>query len=995
MNAVFIKLFDVSIVASISIILALLFRPLLKKCPSFIRCILWCVILLRLLLPFTINSSVFTMQKVPSANDIFVQESVAKPEQPPISQAPVVDVSKAPVFEDTASAIVPDISVAPPINNDAPTITTPDTEDIPSTVPQNTEKKSVSVLTVLSIVWAVGVAIMLLYMAISSIVLRVKTRSSIVYDSRIRIINAKTSPFIRGIIHPTIYIPADLDKSSWPHIIAHENAHLKRLDHLVKPVAFVALAVHWFNPLVWVAYIMLCKDIEYACDEKAVKEMDHAEKQKYSLSLLSCAAGKALAFAHPLAFGKVSVKERIKRIMNYKISVWAICLALIVSMLLGLLLACSPGGEDASSADGTSEETAWEQSKYFGSLIETTDENGRKGYILKVSEWAIISQKITNEFIKELKADFLAIWEDSDFVTVDFGTDSITLNQDEYELPGYGHGYKAVLTTSFNSYSFVLYDINYGFKHIKAQNGKLTFEKASAFGEAVEYDTNCTANLEHLLFIRLIYGLKPDSERVRNYSITSGVYSDAATIVISPTHSVVCWRGLSVEGHWWINLSDVMRVTYSRGSDLKKDKANTELTVLEYDDGGNEIVKIIPSTYAKNFKFISIEYDENSNPKVGKVLYEANMLNSKQPFYAKTEINEGLPFRGVIYTDSLGFTFYARIMLNPKDGGLYLELFAPSGDVPNQPVYTKSKMVRTQHKENPKLTNCASAFLGSSLIYRFDTANEFNSFKADLADVLNFDSEWGECKSFNAEMAEYTNAFFEDNTLILIYFTTNSGSFRFSIEGNIENEKTLAIKITKTVDPPYYTMDNAAWFGVLAFSDSEIKNCTEYRRVLNDQNYTPTEKEYNVANVNHSNSKAIYTEALNKAVFTGNNPNNLPIYRITGEDEENAFKNTFNGIFEFEFSLGDTKSLNAILEQYDASFYENSSLIMVYVPSADSSIRYEIKNIAAIDESIIVYVKPTALPETGTDTPTGWIIAIGINNTPLENCNVFNAIMVE
>jgi len=345
------------------------------------------------------------MQKVPSANDIFVQESVAKPEQPHISQAPVVDVSKAPAFEDTASAIVPDISVAPPINNDAPTITTPDTEDIPSTVPQNTEKKSVSVLTVLSIVWAVGVALMLLYMAISSIVLRVKTKSSIVYDSRIRIINAKTSPFIRGIIRPTIYIPADLDKSSWPHIIAHENAHLKRLDHLVKPVAFVALAVHWFNPLVWVAYIMLCKDIEYACDEKAVKEMDHAERQKYSLSLLSCAAGKALAFAHPLAFGKVSVKERIKRIMNYKISVWAICLALIVSMLLGLLLACSPGGEDASSADGTSEETAWEQSKYFGSLIETTDENGRKGYILKVSEWAVISQKITNEFIKELNGD--------------------------------------------------------------------------------------------------------------------------------------------------------------------------------------------------------------------------------------------------------------------------------------------------------------------------------------------------------------------------------------------------------------------------------------------------------------------------------------------------------------------------------------------------------------------------------------------------------------
>ena len=688
MNAVFIKLFDVSTVASISIILTLLFRPLLKKCPSFIRCILWCVILLRLLLPFTIDSGVFTMQSVPSASDIFAHESVAEPEQPTVSQAPVVDESRVPFSDSTISAVVPDISVAPPVMEDAvpPVISVPDTEEAAPNVQQVTEMNNVSILSVISVVWIVGLALMLLYMAVSSIVLSVKTRNAIVYDSRIRIINAKTTPFIRGIIRPTIYIPSGLDKGSWPHIIAHENAHLKRLDHLVKPMAFIALAMHWYNPLVWVAYIMLCKDIEYACDEKAVKPLNHAERQAYSLSLLSCAAGKSLAFAHPLAFGKVSVKERIKRIMNYKVSVWAVCLALIVCMLLGLLLACSPGDENASSADGTSDDTSYEQSEYFGSLTETTDDSGHhKGFTLKADEWEEITAEVTNELLADIKADFTAIWEGCDFVTIDFGkTSSLALEKSEYELPGNGYGYTASLSTPFNSYSFTLYDHYYDFKHIKVKDGKLVFEKPSAFGEASEKDTESLGTLDKLMFIRLIYGLKPDADRVRNYDITSGVYSDAATIVISPTQSVVCWRGIDVSGHWWISAGEKVKVLYSDEFKLKNDKENTTLNVLEYDDGGHEIVKILPTAYVKSFKFVTIEYDENSNPKVGKVLYEADVLNSKQPFYAKTMINEGLSFRGVVYTDSFGFTYYARIMFNSKSGELYLDFFTPpSTTTPN------------------------------------------------------------------------------------------------------------------------------------------------------------------------------------------------------------------------------------------------------------------------------------------------------------------------
>lgn len=1019
MNAVFIKLFDVTTVASISIILTLLFRPLLKKCPSFIRCILWCVILLRLLMPFTIDSGVFTMQSVPSAGDIFATESVAEPVQPTVSQAPVLDESKVPILDNTASTVVPDINATPPVAedtvppvvDDAPVVVLPDEEEQTELV---TEKKSVSVLTVLSTIWAVGVAAMLLYMAASSIVLRFKTRNAIVYDSRIRIINAKTSPFVRGIIRPTVYIPADLDKNSWKHIIAHENAHIKRLDHLVKPMAFVALATHWYNPFVWVAYVMLCKDIEYACDEKAVKEMDHAERQAYSLSLLSCAAGKSLAFAHPLAFGKVSVKERIKRIMNYKVSVWAICLALVVSMLLGVLLACSPGKEDVSSADGTSDDTSYEQSEYFGSLIETTDDSGHhKGFTLKADEWGEITEEVTNELLADIHADFAAIWADCDFVAIDFGKESsLTLEKSEYELPGNGYGYTASLSTPFNDYSFVLYDTYYDFKHIKMNDGKLVFEKPSAFGEADEHDTDSLGNVDKLLFIRLLYGLKPDANRVRNYSVTSGVYSDAATIVISPTQSVVCWRGIDVTGHWWISVGEKVKVLYSDEFELKNDLANETVNVLEFDDGGHEIVKIMPSTYLKNFKFITIEYDESTNPKVGKVLYEADELNNKQPFYARTMINEGLSFRGVVYTDSLGFTYYARIMYNPLgyisyDGDLYLECFTPqSGDTSSKieeeqsdigtaPVYSTSKMVITTNTSNAEFIKRATAITGSRMYFSFDTAEKFKSFKADFADVLYFDKGWGECKSFNEEMAEYTDKFFEDNTLVLVYFISGSESFRYSIEGKIENGKTLRVTISQINNPDIYNMMQVAWFGVLAFPDDEIASCTEYKSNLGSFEYRPDAEAITTAYANWSENSLIYTEALNKDMLSAGNRNGLPMYRIDNEADEEAFKKTFENVFGFDSKYDEVGTVNTLLNKYDNKFYENGSLVLVYVTAGSGSYRYSIDKIMIKDNNFFVCVKNTVNPELITADMAGWLIAVQVNDSFLDNSDEFNAIMTQ
>ena len=374
MKELFTYLCDFSIVTSIVIFLAILLRPVLKKGPAFLRSILWTLVFLRLLVPVGLAElhvpafNLFdTAEEAVSTPDYaedpaMGDHTVQNPVQDPVGQTPDVQTpgTQAPDAE-TPDVQAPDVQVPDVQSPVSGTVSVPGgavtapaadpTAPQEQIVPQ--PEKEIDVLMIVSAVWAAGVIAMIGYMLASNLLLCYRVRDAIVYDGRVRVISKDCSPFVFGIFRPLIYIPASANKEDWQHIIAHESCHIKRLDHVLKPLAFLVLCFYWFNPLVWAAYLLLSKDIEYACDERTVKSMESKDRKAYSLALLAVSQGEKIVFAPPLSFGRVSVKERIKRVMNRKIPVWAVCITLLICISLVFLTVFTLAEGEKPDVDGS------------------------------------------------------------------------------------------------------------------------------------------------------------------------------------------------------------------------------------------------------------------------------------------------------------------------------------------------------------------------------------------------------------------------------------------------------------------------------------------------------------------------------------------------------------------------------------------------------------------------------------------------------------------
>lgn len=173
-------------------------------------------------------------------------------------------------------------------------------------------------ISMLRFLWLTGVGILLLYTAISYWRLRRKVNTAVRYKDNIFQSEHVSSPFVLGIVKPRIYLPFNMDGQALEHVIAHEQAHIHRKDHWWKPLGFLLLTIHWFNPLVWLAYVLLCRDIELACDERVIRELGNEQRADYTQALVACSVDRRMVAACPLAFGEVGVKERVKSVMNYR-----------------------------------------------------------------------------------------------------------------------------------------------------------------------------------------------------------------------------------------------------------------------------------------------------------------------------------------------------------------------------------------------------------------------------------------------------------------------------------------------------------------------------------------------------------------------------------------------------------------------------------------------------------------------------------------------------
>lgn len=311
MAALFLKLFNMSMAASWLILAVIVLRLVLKRAPKWIHCILWALVAVRLLCPISIESA---LSLVPSSEPLPPEVVQFDPHPAIHSGVTIIDNAVNPVIGETFAAS-PTASVNP-----------------------------LYVWTeIAGIIWAVGVVVLLAYAAISYFRLRRVVSESAPLCDNIYLCDHIQTPFILGLFRPRVYLPSDLSDAQMQSVVAHERAHLARRDHWWKPLGWILLTVYWFNPLCWVAYILLCRDIELACDEKVIRDMGVDDRKAYSQALLSCSIPRRLVSACPLAFGEVGVKERIRGVLNYKKpAFWVIALAVVACIGVAVCFLTNP-----------------------------------------------------------------------------------------------------------------------------------------------------------------------------------------------------------------------------------------------------------------------------------------------------------------------------------------------------------------------------------------------------------------------------------------------------------------------------------------------------------------------------------------------------------------------------------------------------------------------------------------------------------------------------
>ena len=311
MAAVFLKLLNLSISASWLVLAVLALRLVSKRSPKWMNVLLWGIVALRLVLPFSIESA---LSLIPSAETVSPAAVQFDPAPTITSGVSIIDNAVNPSLSEHFAA-VPTMSVNP-----------------------------LYVWTeIAGWVWLIGLGAMLLYALVSYLRLRRRVSVSLCVRENIYLCDAISSPFILGVVKPRIYLPSGLDEVQRQNVLSHERAHLARRDHWWKPLGFALLAVYWFNPALWLAYTLLCRDIELACDERVIRTMDESAVKTYSTVLLACSMPRKAVITCPLAFGEVGVKERVRNALHYKKpAFWVVAASVAVCIVVAVCFLTNP-----------------------------------------------------------------------------------------------------------------------------------------------------------------------------------------------------------------------------------------------------------------------------------------------------------------------------------------------------------------------------------------------------------------------------------------------------------------------------------------------------------------------------------------------------------------------------------------------------------------------------------------------------------------------------
>lgn len=338
LRELFVGTLNLAVAASWLIVVILLLRPLLKKfAPRWVLCALWAVVAVRLVCPVMLHSDLSVYRLAGDAVNANGQVTY---------------------FEDTG--FCGDVSYRPATllpGVSTPTVTPSTVDDsapevsADAVVQPSTPSRSVD-MNLLSIAWAVGIYIIVMAALAGYLSLRSAVAASIPLEGNVYLCDNIKSPFILGVFRPRIYLTSGMDEAARDCVLRHERAHLRRWDHVWKPLGFALLAVYWYDPLVWLAYILFCRDMELACDERVIRDMAAEERAVYSQALLDCSQGRRWVAACPLAFGEVGVKTRVKAVLWYKKpGFWVSVAAVLVCIAVAVCFLTNPKGAGNEEPD--------------------------------------------------------------------------------------------------------------------------------------------------------------------------------------------------------------------------------------------------------------------------------------------------------------------------------------------------------------------------------------------------------------------------------------------------------------------------------------------------------------------------------------------------------------------------------------------------------------------------------------------------------------------
>lgn len=854
MENLFLRILNMSITAGWLVLAVLLLRPLLKKAPRYLTVIAWALVGIRLVLPFSFESA---LSLIPSTETV--------PTDILYDNAPQIQTG----IDAFNGAVNPTISQS----------FAPNPGD------------SVNPIQVLvwagAVIWLVGMAAMTLYSLISYWKIRRKTREAALLRENIWVCDSIDTPFILGIFRPRIYLPSSMDASDMPYVVAHEQAHLKRKDHLWKPLGFLLLTVHWFNPLLWVAYILLCRDIETACDEKVLKTMGEETKKPYSHALVNCSVPRKTISACPLAFGETNIKNRVKNVLNYKKpAFWLLIAAVVVCIVLSVCFLTNPTTVNAKMqvfldcqiAEHHQSDHSVGNACVLDYEVLGTKKNGKQTTVymwVLYEEFTMENGKLEQQSGAHTPTVVTAEKTDGNYQLV------------EYWTPRDGSYYADDIRAKFPWYLWLkALDSQ---RYIDRQK-KDCLELAEEYFEENPASGDSSWDREKLKTLQEMYpeylDLRPkDSLTVYVWQMAAGSYSwglmpdgekytwdDPEKLMpfsLDELHTIVDAYGLDPEqvtvcpiqviySSYAYNINDayINNVTtlfwsWKTEGMVVDNGLLIDSAVFDIDGDGKEETCTLyygPTSGIFTFTFSAfegdvLEYRNTFTVSHGELHFvqqdDGTMVLSHQRNYTE----DGPEIYKIVIADG-------NITL--LDGTSVVSYWGPQGvrTAPDEYVHYYPVMDPVAAGYTVSYAGGSSSSLSGIFqealnkhtfaissqqhfpVLKFDTLEELEQFQQKYATASHSAAGWDEVPSFQTVFTRYNEEFFGEHTLVLVYVPCGNCTHRFDVRQTYHSGDQLQIQVQETTGAEVVSEVEACWFIAVELYDTMTENITSYDAVL-------------------------------------------------------------------------------------------------------------------------------------------------------------------